>query len=570
MHLFETNRREKSYCMPMPWSGWKRRCSFFLGGPFLFIRGRFSPADGSRSPLRRDLLYLGMAVCEIPILFLGSPVLPWVFGPGLACLLLALILYGRMPDAGEFADALSFLCRPSFYRFCLAYAAIAWTTLLGTYYLSHTYHIWDTGFFGHELARYVLEGRFDSTILDKHALADHFCPNLLLLSPFFSLKITFVWLVIFKILAYLACPFVLLSIGRQMLGKDSPAVYIAPVLWIFHSLMIRNMEAEFQPSALSLPFILFSFLFALKRNHWAMFLTLIFLVGFKEHLPLVWISLGIFLFADQGEYRRGLLIIFLGIAVGLFVFFIVMPAFNLGQPTEQATKWGPIALVPAKLTLIGTALLSVGLIPLFSPRSLLMIVSAFTISLISKVPEMLTFYFHYQDIPLTILFVGVICGIRDVQRGTSWICRYSCRHRVYAALGVFFLLIVANTFSPAQYIRRHWPTDRDLALHREIETLRHHIGDDCRLWIVETAGVHFIDHPRLKVLDQWRKTWLAPLADPHCHWIVITKEPESSVLTPAQYNALKSGIDQGLQEGRYRKWDEFRQLDVYRTSLPQR
>jgi hypothetical protein len=185
----------------------------------------------------------------------------------------------------------------------------------------------------------------------------------------------------------------------------------------------------------------------------------------------------------------------------------------------------------------------VGLIPLFSPRSLPMILSAFAVTLISNVPEMATFFFHYQDVPLTILFVGVICGIRDVEKGTSWICRIPSRRRVYVAVCIFFLLIVANTSSPAQAIRRNLPTDRDRAVHREIETLHRLIRDDCRLWIVETVGVHFIDHPQLEVMDEWRNSWPAPLQDPHCHWIVLTQEPETSSLATARYNTLLSEND---------------------------
>lgn len=514
---------------------------------------------------RQRLLYLGLGICEIPIWILGSPLHPWFFGPGLALVLTSLVLFLRDPNPDAFASALSPLYRPAFFRGCLLFTALSWAAFVTVRYLSHGYHFWDTGFFGHEMGRYVLEGRFYSTVLERHALADHFCPNLLLLAPFFQLKITILWLVLFKVLAFLACPFLLLRIGREMLGENHPKAYIAPVLWLFHALLVVNLEAEFQPSSLSPPFILLAFLLALRRKHTAMMLTLIFLVGFKENLPLVWISVGLFLITYRGEGRRGIALILLGIAIGLSIFFLVMPAFNLGQPTAQALKWGPLALLPAKLTLVGMALLSVGLMPLFSPRSLPMILSAFAVALISNVPEMTTFYFHYQDVPLTVLFVGVICGIRDVEEGTSWICRLPSRSRVYAAACVFFLLVVTNTSAPAQAIRRDWPTDRDRAVQQEIETLGRLTRDGCRLWSVETIGVRFLDHPGLAIMDEWRNTWAAPLQDPECHWIVLTREPATSSLAAARYHTMKAGIGEGLKNGRYGKVSEFTYLDVYRT-----
>jgi len=187
-----------------------------------------------------------------------------------------------------------------------------------------------------------------------------------------------------------------------------------------------------------------------------MALTLIFLAGFKEHLPLVCISLGIFLLLYRRQQRNvGISLIVSGIVIGLLIFFVVMPYFNGGIPTNQSGKFGPLSLLPEKLGLLALALTTAGFLPLFSPKSLLFILPAFAISLLSNVPNMVSIHFHYLDMPMVILFIGVICGIADLNKGIYRLKGFHPRASACVLSACFLMIIAANTYFPARGIREH-------------------------------------------------------------------------------------------------------------------
>ncbi len=511
------------------------------------------------------MLYILLFLIELPLL-IGSAIPVTILAAQMVVLGALLMYYYRKRDIGEAAALLSIVANRRLFYFLFGYMAIFWPGLAIVKYYSFQFHLFDTGVFANMLAKLVNTGRFYSTVLEQNALADHFCPNLTLFYPLFSWKMNFLWLTGFKILAYLATALLLIRLGKLIIGLESKAVYIAPVLFLFNMLISRTLDFEFQPSALALPFIVLGFIFALEKKYIQMALALVFMVGFKEHLPLVWISLGIFLILYRRQQKKaGILLIVTGAVMGLLIFLFVMPYFNNGIAPSHSGKFGPFSLIPEKLGLLALAFTTVGFLPLFSPKSLLFILPAFAISLISNVPNMVTIHFHYLDMPAVILFVGVICGIADLKKGAERLKRFSPRASACILSACFLMIIAANTYFPARGIREHWLERRHLEMHSEVQLLKT-LVDGCNLWTVEKVGVLCFDYPHLKSINMREAERV--MQDPACHWIVLTSSSANSGLSEAQYNRLKSWVLKKEAQGDYQRLSGFTHFMVFRTALP--
>ncbi len=511
------------------------------------------------------LLYILLFLIEIPLM-IGSAIPVTMLVAEMFILGLLLLSYCWKRDAGDAAELLSIFADRRLFYFLLGYMTIFWPVLAIVKYYSFQFHLFDTGNFANILAKLVNTGHFYSTVLELNALADHFSPNLMLFYPLFSWKMTFLWLTGFKILSYLTTALLLIRLGKLLIGADSKAVYIAPVLFLFNMLISRTLNFEFQPSALALPFIVLGFIYALEKKYIPMALTLVFMVGFKEHLPLVWISLGIFLILYRQQQRKaGILLIVAGALMGLLIFFVAMPYFNDGIATSQSGKFGPFSLLPEKLGLLVLAFTTVGFLPLFSTRSLLFILPAFAISWMSNVPNMVTIHFHYLDMPAVILFIGVTCGIAEMKKGTDWLKRIHPRASACVLSACFLMIIAANTYFPTRGIREHWPERKHLEMHSEVQLLKT-LVDGCNLWTVEKVGVLYFEYPNLKSINM--RDIQSVMHDPACHWIVLTSSPDNSGLSEAQYNELKSWVLKKEEQGDYQGLSGFTHFMVFRTTHP--
>jgi uncharacterized membrane protein len=292
----------------------------------------------------------------------------------------------------------------------------SWILLIFVNYSAIKYNNFDTGIFANNVAHYVFYGGYYSTILQIPALADHFTPGLILFAPLLKLYPTFLWFPLAKVLLYFVCPIILFYFSGAVLGTQNKLCYFPPLLWIVHGYLARTLLMQFQPSSLALPFILGAFFLSYQRRWFLMFVMLCVVLTLKEQMALVWISLGFFQIFMQSKRFVGASLLVSGIAIGLFIVFVLTPELT-GQANIHLNQFGPLSYVKEKLIVLFMAFLSVGFVPLLSLRSLTFILPAFGLALISTNPQMITLDFHYQDVPLTILFVGVIFGLKELESG---------------------------------------------------------------------------------------------------------------------------------------------------------
>lgn len=453
----------------------------------------------------RTFAILAIALTQLP-LFLSYKSDGPLYIIGITLLVCSSALMVRCVDSSPIVGVIQsgVLFRVFFIAFLFS-----WIILVFVHYSSFEYNNFDTGIFANEIANFRDHGRFYSSVLEVHALGEHFNPNLLLFVPLFCLANTFLWLPIVKVIAFMACPLILLAISREILGKKSSLIYFAPMLWMTHRYLYQTMTMEFQPSSLALPFVLLGFLFALKHRTIPMVIVLIFLLGFKEQLPLVWVSIGIFLIIFQKRNKLGFVILSMGIVLGVLIYFVIMPQFANAWPTAHYSRFGPFEMIQKKMLIIPKALLSVALIPLLVPRTLLFIIPAFGLTLMSNHPLMLTFDYHYQDVPLTVMFVGLVFGLRAWQeQKPQWIFRYGKRLQVLLTCAALLTLIGWHNRYPMRLIKKDWPTSNELALLREINEIRNVLPKEEKILVMDFLGPHFFDYKEMKSIsseDQIKK-----------------------------------------------------------------
>ena len=261
--------------------------------------------------------------------------------------------------------------------------------------------------------------------------------------------------------------------------------------------------------------------------------------------------------------KLGSCIVILGITSGLLIYFVIMPHFNHNDIPSQFGRFGPFSLIKPKIVLITVSLISVGFLPFLSPKSLLYILPAFGLALVSKAPNMLTFNYHYQDIPLTILFIGVIYGIESLSTGKSWLFKINKKYLEHIAAMVFIIIIFVNPRFPSFIIKNRWPDSDEIVLFHEIKRYEKIVPMDIKIWAGHRVGPFLINHPHLKRFDRWGG-WTGALNDKETHIIVVPVETLAEL--PSQYyREFKKRMDTALAQGKYRQIGGFNKLLIYRS-----
>ncbi len=388
--------------------------------------------------------------------------------------------------------------------FYLTYIAffVSWFVLIFIDYYSIRYSGFDTGIYAQQVSNLLYHGTLKNTLTGKVALANHFTPNIFLLSPFFLIFDSFLILPIFRLIAFFICPIILLYISKEILPKENNSIYVVPIMWIFSKFIGKILLFEFQVSTLSPPFILLAFLFIIKKRYSLLLCTMLFLLGFKEHLCLVWISLGAYFYLYENKKKLGAGIVFLGVLIGALIYFIVMPSFSDASELSHISRFGPFELLKDKFMLLFMGLVSVGFLPLFCPKSLFIILPVYSLSLISNSELMISYKFHYQDIGLTVLYFSSILGLRRIMLFDSWLQKF----QIFSAINiknkrlvvVFAIFIIAfNNSYPFLKIKKYWPSKDQLSLVNEVEIFSKSIDKNQVIVTLDSLAPYFFRQKQL-------------------------------------------------------------------------
>ncbi len=434
-------------------------------------------------------------------------------------------------------------------------------------YFALEYYIWDVGIFANNIVNFVETGTYFSSVLNMHGFADHFSPNLLLLAPLFKIAPSVMWLTILKVVAFFSTTWFLFQLGITLLGKQSQWIYLAPILWLINKYFAQTLHASFQPSSLTPPFIVAAFWFASQKKYRSMLICLVILLGFKEHLSLIWLSVGGFLLGEK-KFKMGFFCLGAGLTAGIVTYFVIMPFYfeGIGTSLHTQSRLGIFEFIPRKLEMFGWCLLSVGLLPLIQWKNWLMILPAFGLTWITKDPPMLDFGYYYFDISMTVMVVSVIYSVKKLQTDTP---RPQCPSSVLWGfrVGMVLSILLVNTYSPQQWIVRRIPSETHRAILEEIQQYREELGMEKELWLDDQIGVHFIRFPHMKYLPMGGARSYQPLLDAQKpRSVVFLKDPILSNLATGIHPLLVVDLEKLAKQGCYQKRSEFEHLLVYEAT----
>ncbi|MBF0277158.1 MAG: DUF2079 domain-containing protein [SAR324 cluster bacterium] len=509
------------------------------------------------------LFILALGSMEVPV-FIGFRPNTGIFALGS---LVAFLIFLRLFQRHSFSTVLPVILNQKFCSFLFGWVALGWIVLAVLKYYSLDYYIWDIGIFSNNIINLLESGRYFSSVLGIHGFADHFTPNLILLAPFFKIAPTVLWLAFLKLTAFLVTTWFLYKLGIAVLGKQSVWIYLAPILWLINKYYAFTLRVEFHPSSLAPPFIVAAFYFASLKKFSSMVVCLIILLGFKEHLSLIWLSLGGFLMGEK-NYKAAVFCAGTGLAAGFLTYFVIMPAFfeGVGESLHHQSRFAIFEQIPRKFELLGWCLLSVGLIPLVEWKNWLMIIPAFGLTWVTKDPPMLELNYYYYDISITVVVVSVIYAVRKLQFSSvsnpfspsiMWILR----------VGLLMCILLVNTYTPQQTVVRRIPTESHRKILEEIRQYREELETGKELWLDDQIGIHFIRFPHLKALPMGTiKSYQSLLDAKEERSVVFLKDPEMSNLATGVHPRLLADLENLVHQGCYRKRSEYKNLLIFEAA----
>lgn len=276
----------------------------------------------------------------------------------------------------------------------------------------------------------ILEMTNQSFNKNLNRLAIHFDPILIFFSlpywffPHFSL------LLFFQILIIASGAVAIYKLSQLIIKNNFISLFFAAV-YLLNFQIQRAILFDFHPVVLSTSFLLWAAYFYEKRRFFYFYLMIFLSLFTKEHLGLVILFWGIYLFIIKKDFKNSLLMGFLG-----FLFFILTNQFIIPYfrgESHFAVKYYShfggsvkdvfLSLMRNPLLIIGKMislknwdyhrrLLLGNFYSFFSFPAYLISFPEYLINLLSSNQNMRSFYFHYQSVIVAFSFYSLILGYK--------------------------------------------------------------------------------------------------------------------------------------------------------------
>lgn len=441
---------------------------------------------------------------------------------------------------------------------CLVVFTLGWTAYIIARYYAGDYAVYDTGIYAQLINTIGRGGGFWSGVHAKNALSNHFTPVAIVLPPLFAITSTLLWLPLLKVLAWFCSALLLHIFCKELFGRHSIFIWIFPLLWIMHRFGAALLRAEFQFSTLTLPLILAVFILLRREKIGSAALLTIVMCLFRENLTLIAVCAGVYLICFLKRPKTGGLFILSGIVLGALLYFVVMPELGVDRSLSHSERFAPLSLWPDKLTLLFFSLLSVGFLPVFSPRSLLVLFPAYAVSLLSGDLQMISHDFHYHDIALPVLFICMAHGVHSLLKLNQKYRLPEKSARIATAL-LAALLIRYHNHYPMQPLRSQIDNQKTQIL-TEIDMISSIVPDSAALFVPNTPGAYFFQFPYMQLDRPDKDHWCQPES-----YIVTTLRGNPWPYTPTQYTERAKKLRQLVENGLALELFTGEDLALYKT-----
>jgi len=407
--------------------------------------------------------------------WLSLSLIIWLLGVGgrdlyaLPCLIGFILFFIEIHQKNKLSLSFSFVANPSIT--ILFYASVSIvvlaTTVLSLY--SFRWNIWDVGSYSSSIFN-LSKGLNFNSYLQLPASHDHFTPSLAIFVPLYWLYPSVHWITIAKALSYLSVPVVVYWWLKDKTDKVS-CLALSSVfgIWllILYKPAVNSRLFEFSPSSLALPFIIMAFVMMEKRR-WLIFaISMIFLLGLKEHMGVVLIGFGLYKIF-QKDYSTGVLLSGLGFLISYTIIFHVMPYFRDYQPFIN-TQIAPFHNIQGKLIYLVKLNWPLGFLPLIFWRYGIIAAPAIGVNLISGRDAMFSSTFHHDDISAILLLMA--CVMVTLEKRDSFLNWLKFHWSKYAIVFWIFGVMLFLPTSPLRELKDAIPEKFHWVLLQEAEDI---------------------------------------------------------------------------------------------------
>lgn len=339
-----------------------------------------------------------------------------------------------------------FFTSPKVFWTIYTLSVFAWTANVLIEFFCSKFSTWDTGAHIQPVIHWALYGEYEDKLLDvAHPFINHFRPALLILAPIVKFFPSMLVIQLAKVATFATTPLLLLHYGKKHLRNTW--AYLLPILWCVHDVIITTMYAENQATSLAIPLIVWAFFLTYEKKYKRMLIPLIAIVFFKENLPLIWVSLGLFILIEQKNYKWGPAICLAGSCIGIFIFFIVIPFFA-EAPSHQQESLMPFSYIGLKLLMLFRAHLSMGLFAILWPSTFIISLPIYSVYLLGTFYRALWLGSHNHDFTTAFLFCMAFYTLKQVLTKKTWFNENSKTHVNFAKTIVCILFLIGISKLP--------------------------------------------------------------------------------------------------------------------------
>ena len=376
-----------------------------------------------------------------------------------------------------------------------ALQSFLWFSYVILKYYSFNLFTLDAGYHSNILYN-ISNGDFFSSMFNMHNLGEHFTLSMSFIALFYKLVPSINWMMGFKIIAYLSSVYLIFLIIKDELKEYQKywMVFIVfAVMWLFlYRPIINTVRYEFQASCLAPPFILMSFLF-LKKEKWIPFVfTMIFLLGFKEHLGSVWIGFGCYKILKNPRNISGYIILMIGV-LSIYLIMFEIKSYFRGTTSgyNDVNLIAPFKDIGEKIFYFLIYLLSpLMFLPLIFWKNGIMAMPAIGINLISGVPQMYSSHYHYDDVASTLLIISTIISLKNLN--IKFLFEKLKKYKIfqYGTILWLSLFLYYLPYSNLRFIKKVIPTSMHFELINEINNVNK-ITKNKHIAVQDVLGSHF-------------------------------------------------------------------------------
>lgn len=349
----------------------------------------------------------------------------------------------------------------------LRYAKVCFATILIFWLINGPlkiyqlrFHWFDIGSFSIPIVNMAYDGNYYNSLMKMPALADHFCPILLVFTPLFKIWPSVLWLYWAKIIAHFAAVWLLYRFAVKE-GLNNLGLALILVLGACSKYIGLALNYEFQPSSLALPLVVLGLQYIYRKQYGLAIVCLLGMLLFKESMVLVWLVAGAYTCIENKDRILGIFMVIAGLGIGILLTKVVMPSLNHGVLHHD----GAISLteqIPNKINSIVGLYLLLGIPTLLNPKYIMYGLPTFGLILLGSniKPTMATLNFHYHDIAY--VAVGFFAVVAYLNRLVS--IEMLIHKLKYAPAAFVGLVMLSSDYFPSRtYMETDWQMAQKLA-----------------------------------------------------------------------------------------------------------